>query len=233
MHDMLQFARGPLFRLAFLVMALGLLRLVILALWGIGQMIYRARDRNNPYSKVVKTTLTWLIPIQRLHRSRPWLSYSSFLFHVGLIVTPIFLLDHIHLWRASIGLSWPGIPKTIADALTLLVLASGILLIGMRIFNPYTRRVSGFLDYFLVLLILLIFSTGFIASRPYNPIPYETSMLIHVLSADILLLLAPFTKIAHCVLFPLVRMTSELAWKFPPEAGKNATIQVHGEVKPI
>ncbi|MBN2326620.1 MAG: hypothetical protein JXR73_05650 [Candidatus Omnitrophica bacterium] len=233
MPDLYELARGPLFRLSFLIMALGLLRLFLLSLFGIVQMVRRARDKNNSYGKILLTTASWMLPVHRLHRHIPLISFSSFLFHAGVIVVPLFLLDHIYLWQASIGIAWPGISRSVADVLTLLTLITGTLLLGFRIFSRSIRQNSGFVDYFLLIVLLLIFATGYIASRPYNPIPYQTVMLIHLLSAEVFLVLTPFTKIAHCILFPLIRLTSELAWKFPPDAGRNVTIQVHGEVKSI
>lgn len=233
MPEYLEFVRGPLFRFAFLIMVLGLLRHVITALWGIGRMVYRARDTKNDYVGILRNTFIWLIPLTRLHKKLPVTGISSYIFHIGIILVPLFLVDHINLWRSSLGIGWPGIPKIIADLLCYGVFVSGTILLGIRIFNVTSRSVSRFMDYFLLILIQLIFVTGFLASRPYNPIPYNIMMFVHILSADVLFLLMPFSKIAHCVLFPFVRMTSELAWKFPPYAGRDATIQVHGEVKSI
>jgi hypothetical protein len=44
-------------------------------------------------------------------------------------------------------------------------------------------------------------------------------MLIHVYSADLVMALIPFTKIAHCVLTPLSQLVTGIAWKFPAGAG--------------
>ena len=44
-------------------------------------------------------------------------------------------------------------------------------------------------------------------------------MFLHVYSADVIMLMVPFTKLAHCVLAPLSQAVSAVAWKFPPGAG--------------
>jgi len=44
-------------------------------------------------------------------------------------------------------------------------------------------------------------------------------MLIHVLSADLIMVMIPFTKIAHCMLLPLSQLVTGISWKFPPGAG--------------
>jgi nitrate reductase gamma subunit len=44
-------------------------------------------------------------------------------------------------------------------------------------------------------------------------------MLLHLLSANTVMLLLPFTKIAHCVLQPMSQLVTALSWKFVPGAG--------------
>ncbi len=51
------------------------------------------------------------------------------------------------------------------------------------------------------------------------PAAYQSLMLLHVYSADLIMLLIPFTKIAHCVLAPLSQVVTAMAWKFPAGAG--------------
>jgi len=51
------------------------------------------------------------------------------------------------------------------------------------------------------------------------PKTYQSLMLVHVYSANLIMLLIPFTKIAHCVLAPLSQLVTAIAWKFPAGAG--------------
>ena len=44
-------------------------------------------------------------------------------------------------------------------------------------------------------------------------------MLVHVYAGDLIMLMIPFTKIAHCVLMPLSQLVTSIAWKFPAGAG--------------
>jgi len=46
-------------------------------------------------------------------------------------------------------------------------------------------------------------------------------MLLHVYSGNLIMLMIPFTKIAHCVLAPLSQLVTALSWKFVPGAGDN------------
>lgn len=223
------FARGPLFKLSFSIMVLGLLRIAVLSIWGMAGAVRRAGDKNVPYAKLFSETLGWLVPLRNLFSSRKVFSLVSFAFHLGAVFVPLFLLDHILLWKSGLGLHWPNIGKGLADALTLLTLCTGLVLLLNRILHPETRFLSGVLDYVILLTILGIFCSGFIASRPYNPVPYRTAMLVHVLCGDLLFLLFPFTKLAHCMLYPLLRLAGNIAWRFPPRAGEAVNKTLYGE----
>lgn len=229
MDQALEFARGPLFRFCFAVMILGLLRVIIYTLWGMRKAVQNAGDKRIPYSNLIKETFEWMVPFKNITKSRWIFSVMSFLFHIGLILVPIFYLEHILLWKRGIGISWPSIGKNIADVLTLLTIVTGLFLLGNRIIHEVSRFLSKGLDYLLLLLILGIFITGYTASRPYNPIPYSTTMFIHVLFGNVLFILIPFTKLAHCLLYPLLRIASNVAWRFPARAGEEINMSLYGE----
>ncbi|MEM5790418.1 MAG: hypothetical protein AAGU11_24110, partial [Syntrophobacteraceae bacterium] len=58
-------------------------------------------------------------------------------------------------------------------------------------------------DYFLLLLTMAPFVTGFLAYRQIGP--YEVMLIAHILTAEILLIAIPFTKLGHAVLFFFTR----------------------------
>jgi hypothetical protein len=58
-------------------------------------------------------------------------------------------------------------------------------------------------------------------------------MLIHVLSAELIFVLIPFTKIAHCVLIPFSQLVSDLGWRFPSTAGRDVARALGKESVPI
>jgi nitrate reductase gamma subunit len=234
MDHWLDFAQGPLLRFALWVMFLGLARHVFLAAWGLGEAVRKAGDQAIPYRAVLRRTVSWMFPVLHLHRNRALNSFTSFTFHVGLILAPVFLADHIDLWRQGVGIGWPALPRPVADVLTLLTLAAGIVLLLYRIYAREARFISGALDYFLLGLLLIPFATGYVAWRSWNPFSYQAVMLIHVLSGVMIFLLIPFTKLAHCILFPLVRLCSEVAWHFPAGAGAKVVKTLSGtESRPV
>ncbi len=237
MEEWLLTLRGPVFRFAVMVAALGLLRELILGLYGASFAYYRANDKNLPWSQMGKTTAGWMVPVKNLFtNSRKIHGFLSFIMHVGVIVTPLLLLDHALLWKAGLGLGFipPSVSKGTADALTLVTILAAAGLVVSRLASKTARPLSKFQDYALLLLIIVIFAAGFIASRPWNPISYTSSMVIHVLAADAALILMPFTKLAHVAIYPVLRFSGELGWKFPARAGEEVALTIsRKEVRPI
>jgi nitrate reductase gamma subunit len=216
----IEFGRGPLFRLSFSLMVLGLLRVLLLSVVGIAEAYRRSPDKIVPWREVRRQTLAWLFPVGRLWRKRPFYSTASFVFHVGLLLVPMFLAAHLLLWRHSTGLTLPALPQKPADWITLLVIVTGLGLFGGRVLDSRARSLSRGQDYFWPLLLIVPFLTGYISSNAaIGPKAYQQMMLFHVYSADLIMLMIPFTKIAHCVLAPLSQVVTAVSWKFVPGAG--------------
>jgi nitrate reductase gamma subunit len=220
MTGWIEFARGPLFRLSFALMVLGLLRILLMTFLGLGEAFRRSPDKIISWKEVRYQTFAWLFPVARLWRQRPVYSTIAFLFHVGLIVTPIFLASHILLWRQGVGVCWPALPQNLANWLTLLVIATGIgIFLGRALFLA-ARRLSGLQDFLWPLLLVTPFITGYVASNALiAPRTYQEFVLVHILAGNLIMVLIPFTKLAHCVLAPLSQWLTAIAWKFPAGAG--------------
>jgi nitrate reductase gamma subunit len=228
MPTWLQIAKGPLFRFTLAILLLGLTRLVILSVWGIGAAIRAAGDRSVPYTQILRDTLSWLFPVRRLHRTRPVFSYASFVLHVGIIFAGLFLSNHIAILEFNVGIAWPALYRPILDGLTMAAILAGAYLLLFRIYVRNSRALSRATDYVLLLLILNIFVSGYVAGRAWNPIPYDSLMLFHTINGVVLLVLIPFTKIAHCVLYPLLRLGSEIAWHLTPQGGSDVVKTLYG-----
>ena len=221
-------AKGPAFLFVLTVLVLGLLRLVVLTTWDIVTAIRRAGDRRLPYRQITLQTVSWLLPFNRLHRNRAGYSLASFSLHVGVLVVALFLRNHLDILQANIGLSWIAIAKPVLDILTLVGVLGMSALLLFRLYIYGSRQLSKTADYLLLLLLLNIFLSGFLAGRSWNPIPYDGLMLFHTLNGMALALITPFTKIAHCVLFPLIRLGTEVAWHFTPQGGSETVKSLHG-----
>ncbi|MBD3258780.1 hypothetical protein GF377_10130 [candidate division GN15 bacterium] len=216
MESLLEFASGPLFRLTFAIMVLGLLRILLLDIWGIIEAYRKAGDKSIPWGLTISRTLEWLVPVKRVANKRPLYSIVSILFHVGLILVPIFLLAHVQLWEQALGFGWITLGHQWADILTITTIVFGLALFGMRVFSLESRALSRKQDYLWPLILIVPFATGLVCAQlAVSPAVYQASMLVHILSAEAIFVMLPFTKIAHCVLMPLSQLVINLAWKFP------------------
>ena len=229
----LVWARGPLFWTALAFMLLGLARQVGLTVWETTRVHQRAGDKQIPSGRVARETLQWLVPLGRLRHRWPY-SLTTFVFHVGVILVPLFLAGHLELWRGALGLSLPALPNTVATGLTVAVVVAGLAAVIQRAVSRDSRPLSRFQDYALPLLIAAVFTSGFLVMHPeWNPLVLEPVLLIHALSADLLLFLVPLTKLSHMILLPFTQLISELAWHFPPDAGSRVAVALGKENEPI
>ncbi len=222
MGFLLEFARGPLFRLCFAIMILGLARILFLDIWAALRAYIKTDDKKMPWKLIISRTHEWLFPIKRLKNNFQIYSLISILFHVGLIVVPIFLFAHVQLWKQSVGISWLTLPFSLAFWLTLCTIIFAALMFFSRLFVKQIRMLSRTQDYLWLLLLFTPFATGFIcANLSVSPATYQFFMLVHILTGELIFVLIPFSKIAHCVLTPLSQIISALAWKFPPRTDED------------
>lgn len=229
----IEIARGPLFRLALAVLILGVAYRVGVVLAQIVAVWRRAGDRRLPGRAVAAATLGWVLP-RRLLRARPLYSAASFLFHLGVLIVSPFLLGHVALLAGVLPASWPSLPPGAADTLSLLALAAlGVLVLG-RLAGRTSRLLSKPQDLFVLLLLLLLVLSGFLASHPgLSPLAARSMLLVHLLLGNLVLILTPVTKIVHCVLFPFTQLVFELGWHFPAESGRHVAAALAKEGEPV
>ncbi len=233
MDTWIDLASGPLFRIALTVMILGLGYRLAVTLTQIVMAWRRAGDRQIPTRAIATATLGWLFP-HRLLRVRPVYSAASFLFHLGIVVVPLFLAGHVALLSGVLPQAWPVLDPLWSDGLTVLALLGLTVLIGSRIVVTTSRRLTRPQDALLLVLLGLMMLFGFLAAHPLiSPFPARQMVLLHMLLANLVLVLIPLTKIAHCVLYPFVQLLFQLGWHFPAETGRHVAIALGKEDEPV
>jgi nitrate reductase gamma subunit len=229
MESWLEWARGPAFIFSFCFMVLGLLRHLALTLWEIGRTWRRAGDKVLPCRRILRGTFGWLFPVGRIVQN-PLFSLTSILFHIAILIVPVFLAGHIALWFRSTGLSWPAVRKAPADVLTIVAITAAVALVIERLGAKPTRALSRFQDYALPLVIALPFVSGFMVMHPaYNPWSYSAVLFVHVMSANLVMVLIPLTKLTHAALLPGVQLVAELGWHWPADAGSRLAVTLGKE----
>lgn len=230
MESVLEFAKGPLFATTFAFMVFGLARQVFLQATQVTECVMRLSSRRFNIRRNARDMLVWMAPVRRIYGHLPLIGASSFLFHVGLLIVPLLLVSHVAMWGSAIGLTWPAIPMLLADVLTLTTIASGLVLLGARVFNRDATHLSEPIDYFILLALMAPFVTGYMALHPWaNPVSYSAMLLLHVLSSELVFVLIPTTKLSHCVLFPFNRFSSDVFWNLPSGSGERVAHELHGE----
>ncbi len=200
---MYQFVTGPLAWLAFAVFFVGnVVRLVLYVRgldWKLDRVTYSV---NTAYGVkgAVRSILFWLTPFgTRSWRDNPGFTLLVFVLHIGLIFTPLFLLGHNILLQERWGFSLWSMPEALADAMTIAVILSAVLLAMRRIALPEVRIITSASDYLMLAIAVAPFVTGLIARYGYAH--SEPWLIVHVLCGELLLIAVPFTKLSHFVLF--------------------------------
>lgn len=199
MTEMYEFLTGPGVWVSFSIFIGGL---VVRAVCLFGVSLERDRVFYNHVDLKwgMRSIFHWLLPLGSVSlRKRPIFGAAFFLFHVCLFVAPLFLLAHNTLLRQAFGVALPSLPDSVSDILTVVFLAAGVILLVRRLVKPEVRILTTAWDYFLLVLTCLPFVTGFLAFHQVGP--YRTMLVAHILCAEALLMLIPFTKLAHIVLF--------------------------------
>ena len=231
MEQWLQFARGPLFIMALLYMILSLARLFAIQLLAV-PVILKSGGAAKP-GEVSRRAMEYVVPLGRFLAAKPAARLVSVAWHVVVVATPLFLVDHVMLWNRGFGFlpfGWPlslTVPKHAADAL---VVAAVVLTALMFAVSRPGAGKSGPADRIVLLLILGTFVMGFLAAHPgMSPVNYTATMLIHVLAAELVFVLLPGTEFSHTLVLPAARVVAKIIWKkLPDGAGEKIAGELYG-----
>ena len=95
-----------------------------------------------------------------------------------------------------LGLSWPGLPNPIVDAVSAVTIVGLIAALIHRLRHPVKRHISRTEDYLVWTLTFLPVLTGYIAYHRLID-PYPLALGLHILSVELFLIVLPFTKLTH------------------------------------
>jgi len=233
MDSWIALARGPLFRISLAICLLGLAYRFGSTVWQIVSSYRRAGDKNLPRNAILKATLQWLFPV-RVLRQRAAYGIASLLFHLGIILIPLFYVGHVTLWQRSLNLAWPRLGPGISDVLTLVAVFGLAAILLTRLLIRSSRNLTQREDVWILVVLLALMLSGYWAAHPgSSPFAPRGMLLAHILIGNLALILTPLTKIVHCVLYPLTQLLSEVGWHFPAESGRHVAIALAKENEPI
>lgn len=191
----LDWVRGPGLQIAAFVFLLGTVWRLI-EIYGLGRKPDLAERRRVPGASGWHTLLHRSIPIPGMMQRAGMTYIAGYLFHFGLVVVVFLFAPHIRLIRELIGLSWPALPSQFVDFAAVITLAAMLVALAERIVQPVKRFLSTFEDWFTWAVTFLPVLTGYLAAR-HLLLPYTLMFALHILSAELLLVVLPFTKLFH------------------------------------
>ncbi|UZP67048.1 respiratory nitrate reductase subunit gamma [Desulfovibrio mangrovi] len=204
---MIGFLTGPMLLISLAVFFVGLGFRAVMYVRGLSWQLDRVAYRPH-FALGIKGALhsirRWLIPGGTYSwRDQPFMAAAFFLFHIGGVFVPLFLLGHQILLKQALGFSLPAMPSIVADVLTLLAILGGVMLALRRIALTEVRILTTPYDWFILAVSVAPFVTGFVARMHWGN--YDFWITAHILTGELLLIIAPFTKLSHIVLFFMSR----------------------------
>jgi NAD-dependent dihydropyrimidine dehydrogenase PreA subunit len=191
--DFGSFVEGPLLWAVFLVIIFGILtRLVLFIL----EIIINSRDKDFRLRYNFITLGRFLVPFHMAVPKRPLYAVLRYIFHMCMLVVPIWLSGHIVLWEESrFEWGWAGLPDAWADWMTIILLGLAAYFFIRRIVLRDIRLTSSLSDYALIILTALPFMTGYFlthGSLDAVSLLEDNMRSIHVLSGEAMMLMVVF-----------------------------------------
>ena len=161
-----------------------------------------SEPRASAFAGAVETNITRFVPKSELMPRIRLTVVAGYMFHLGLFALLIFAAPHIDFYQKHFaGISWPAMPHWG------FILAAEISFIGLiflwlhRIMHPVTRILSTRGDHVAAILTFLVMLTGCLALAR----SYESLRILHLFTAELLLLYFPFSMLMHTFTIVLSR----------------------------
>lgn len=152
----------------------------------------------------LRSIINWSIPFNTTNmRLHPVFTGVAFFFHIAFFVLLIFISAHQIMIEEGFGIGWVTLPDIVADILAFAVLGACVFFAVRRVIRPEVNYVTDWTDYGLLALVTAPFLTGVLAYHQVGD--YMTMVILHMLSAEILLVAIPFTRLSHMLLASLTR----------------------------
>lgn len=199
----LLWVRGTAFDLAVTIFVIGVI-LRFFEIISLGRKANLAEPRGEEFGPGMKTVLTRTLPEAGIFKRQPLTIIGGFVFHLGLLISLVFFVPHIELFRETFGFSWPGLPNYFVDAATVLAIVGMLAMLWHRLTNPVMKLLTTKEDWLVWLVTFLPLLSGYFAYHRMID-PYPLVLGLHILSVELLLVVFPFTKLMHAFTLFLAR----------------------------
>ena len=203
MQDVYLLVSGPLAWAAWTIFLLG-------SIYKIWSTLATAKKKDQVLLNYVsfkyglRSIINWSIPFNTTNmRLHPALTAVSFFFHIAFFVLLIFVSAHQVMVEEGFGISWPALPDGVSDIMAFAVIGACIFFLVRRLTRPEVKYVTSWTDYALLFLAAAPFVTGVLAYHQVGN--YMLMVILHMLFAEVLLVVIPFTRLTHMLLASLTR----------------------------
>ncbi len=203
MQDVYLLVSGPLAWAAWTIFVLG-------SIYQIWSTLNTAKKKDQVLLNYVsfrygmRSIINWSIPFNTVNmRLNPIFTGVAFFFHIAFFVLLIFVSAHQIMIEEGFGIGWFTIPDFVADIIAFAVIAACIFFGVRRVVRPEVSYVTDWTDFALLSLVAAPFVTGVLAYHQLGN--YMLMVVLHMLSAELLLVAIPFTRLSHMLLAPLTR----------------------------
>jgi nitrate reductase gamma subunit len=202
-NELLAFARGPAFDIALTIFVAGML-LRLLEVLSLGNKADLSAPRGSGAQGGLRTVFDRSLPRKTVFENEPLRVINGYVLHLGFFIVLFLYGPHIALFDSALGISWPALPSGIIDAISAITIISLIAALVIRLNNKVMRFLSGPGDYVAWLVTLLPVLTGYLAFN-HLLLPYTMMLALHLLSVELLMIVAPFSKLTHMFSFASAR----------------------------
>ncbi|MCU0835304.1 MAG: hypothetical protein MUC77_12875 [Chromatiaceae bacterium] len=193
--DFLLWTKGPMFDWAIAIFALGMLARLV-EIFMLGRKPNYAEPRGGEWGPGFRTIFTRSVADAGTFQRAPFNVVIGTVWHVGFFIALLLFIPHIELIYSVLGIRWPGLPNPVVDAVTAITILAMIGALIHRLRNPVMKHISTFEDYLVWTVTFLPLITGYIAYHRMID-PYPLALGLHILAAEIFLIVLPFTKLTH------------------------------------
>ena len=121
--EFLLWTKGPMFNWAVAIFALGLLARIMEILI-LGRRPNYAAPRGGEWGPGLKTVLNRNFADSGTFQRAPFDVTVGLIWHIGFLIVLLLFIPHIELMKSLLGLTWPGLPNPVVDAVSVVTIVA-------------------------------------------------------------------------------------------------------------
>jgi len=139
-----------------------------------------------------------------LFYKNPSIMAVTVIFHLLMILVPFFIQAHAILVFQYFGIRFVWLNDRLIILMTLIVLGMTVIMLARRFMVDSVRAITGWREIGLLITVSLPFVTGLMCY--FQRGEYEIMIVLHILCAQILVVMLGWSRMGHAILFMFSRL---------------------------